>query len=130
LKGEPKVAELAVTVVGSHQGRGPGGLLAAMLRRSAARPRENGIETFLGYVLSENPPIVRIARHWGARVNRDKAGFLKTGAPAPAPRDVALPTARRAFQPRPPPPQSGGRLSAQGRACSSALPISSTPKSS
>jgi len=89
LKGEPTVAELAVTVVDSHQGRGLGGLLLAMLSRSAA---QNGIETFLGYVLSENTPIVGIARHWGARVNWDKEGFLKITAPVP--RDVPLPTAR------------------------------------
>ena len=89
LKGEPKVAELAVAVVDSHQGRGLGNLLLAMLSRSAA---QNGIETFLGYVLSENTPIVGIARRWGARVKRDKEGFLKITAPVP--RNVPLPNER------------------------------------
>lgn len=89
LPGEPKVAELAVAVVDSHQGRGLGTLLLAMLSRSAA---QNGIETFLGYVLAEDAPIMRIARHWGARINRDKEGFLKITAPVPS--DVPLPVTR------------------------------------
>ena len=88
LKGEPKVAELAVAVVDSHQGRGLGSLLLAMLSRSAA---QNGIETFLGHVLAENTQVMRIARRWGARVDRDRQGVLKVTAPVPG--KVPLPTA-------------------------------------
>ena len=76
-------------MIDSHQGRGLGRLLLAMLSRSAA---QNGIETFLGYVLAEDTPIVRIARRWGARVKRDKEGFLRITAPVP--RDVPLPIGR------------------------------------
>ncbi len=57
LVGDPRVAEVALAVLDSYQGRGLGTLLLAVLMRSAKR---NGIEALRGYVLSENHHMLRI----------------------------------------------------------------------
>ncbi len=77
---EPEVAEVAVTVVDSHQGRGIGTLLLGLLSRSAAA---NGIHTFRAYVLESNTAMLRIFRDLGARVLREGAGVLRLDVPVP-----------------------------------------------
>ncbi len=62
LENDPTVAEVAVTVLDSHQGRGLGTLLLALLARSA---REHGIETFRAYVLEDNTAMIRIVSDLG-----------------------------------------------------------------
>ncbi|MFO8075118.1 MAG: GNAT family N-acetyltransferase [Actinomycetota bacterium] len=62
---EETVAEAAITVADAYQGRGVGSLLLGILARSA---RENGIETFRSYVLSENIPMLRIFERLGASI--------------------------------------------------------------
>lgn len=64
---EETVAEAAITVADAYQGRGVGSLLLGILARSA---RENGIETFRSYVLSENTPMLRIFERLGASIIR------------------------------------------------------------
>ncbi len=65
LEEDETVAEAAITVADAYQGRGVGSLLLGILARSA---RENGIETFRSYVLSENTPMLRIFQRLGARI--------------------------------------------------------------
>ena len=67
------VAEIAVTVVDSHQGRGLGTLLLCLATRSAAA---HGIETFRAYTFDSNTAMVRILRDLGARVRRADSGVL------------------------------------------------------
>jgi GNAT superfamily N-acetyltransferase len=57
LPAEPEVAEAAVTVVDSAQGRGLGSLL---LRRLAAAARERGVRWFRGEILASNEPMRRL----------------------------------------------------------------------
>jgi GNAT superfamily N-acetyltransferase len=58
---EPSVAEAAVTVVDSHQGRGLGTVLLGVLALSAER---NGIRTFRGFVLEANAPMLASSETW------------------------------------------------------------------
>lgn len=61
LPDEPAIAEAAITVADSHQGRGLGTVL---LRVLVAAARERGIEAFRAYVLADNAPMLHIlARH-------------------------------------------------------------------
>jgi RimJ/RimL family protein N-acetyltransferase len=62
--GEPEVAELAVTVVDSHQGRGLGTLLLALL---VAAARTQGIERLRSYVLATNVRMLEILDQLGSR---------------------------------------------------------------
>lgn len=62
---EPRTAEVAVTVLEAHQGRGLGTLLLGLLSRSAAA---QGIRTFRAYVLEDNAAMLRIFRELGAHV--------------------------------------------------------------
>jgi protein lysine acetyltransferase len=50
---DPRVAEVAVAVVDSWQGRGLG---TALLDAIAARAREEGVERFTASVLANNSP--------------------------------------------------------------------------
>lgn len=65
LDDDETVAEAAITVADAYQGRGVGSLLLGILARTA---RENGIETFRSYVLSENTPMLRIFQRLGASI--------------------------------------------------------------
>lgn len=58
----PDTAEMAITIVDSHQGRGLGALLFAALARSAAR---NGIRTLTAEVLRENTRAVDLLKRLG-----------------------------------------------------------------
>ena len=65
--GEPPTAEIAVTVADAWQGRGVG---SALLRRLAARARDNGIVRFSGLILAENEPMLRLMAALGPVVSR------------------------------------------------------------
>ncbi len=65
----PDVAEAAVTVVDDWQGRGVG---SALVRRLAARAREEGIREFTATLLSDNRAMLELFRGLGVlRVVRD-----------------------------------------------------------
>ena len=57
-------AEFAVTIVDSHQGRGIGSLLIAVL---AAHAQRNGIETFTGIVSPDNAVMLSLLERMGAK---------------------------------------------------------------
>jgi RimJ/RimL family protein N-acetyltransferase len=76
---DPAVAEVAITVVDSHQGRGLGSLLLGLLARSASR---HGIHTFRAYVLADNTPMLRMLLDLGAEVQRED-GILRLDVPVP-----------------------------------------------
>ncbi len=56
-------AEVAVTVVDSHQGKGLGTLLLAAL---AQRATENGVREFVAFVLSDNHRMLKVFKELGA----------------------------------------------------------------
>jgi GNAT superfamily N-acetyltransferase len=60
--GEPSVAEAAVTVLDSYQGRGLGTLLLHVLADAAVR---RGVSTFRAYVLGENRPVLTMLESLG-----------------------------------------------------------------
>jgi GNAT superfamily N-acetyltransferase len=92
---EPSVAEAAVTVVDSHQGRGLGTVLLGVLALSALR---NGIRTFRAFVLEANAPMVAILRDLGARAEHDGSS-LRVDVPLPAdPEDLPDTSAGRVFR--------------------------------
>lgn len=78
LESDPEIAEVAVTVVDSHQGRGLGTLLLGLLSRSAAA---HGIRTFRAYVLEDNAAVLRIFHDLGATVEREDRGVLRVDVP-------------------------------------------------
>ena len=74
----PTMAEVAVTVADSHQGRGLGTLLLAKLAESA---RINGVHSFLAFVFSYNVPVLKLAREFGSAVKFLGSGLFRvTGA--------------------------------------------------
>lgn len=76
---DPAIAEAAVTVIDSHQGRGLGSLLLGLLARSA---RRHGIHTFRAYVVSDNTPMLKMLFDLGADVRRED-GVLRLDVPVP-----------------------------------------------
>lgn len=82
---DPAVAEVAVTVVDSHQGRGLGTLLLALL---AAWAREHAITTFRALVLRDNEPMLELLRELEARPgSSDDPEVLCLDVPVPADTD-------------------------------------------
>lgn len=79
LKGEPGVAEVAVTVVDEYQKRGLGSLLLALLYRSAQRL---GVEHFRASVLLENDALVHHLQDLGAVMTDRKEGVIEFQLPA------------------------------------------------
>lgn len=65
LADEPTVAEMAVTVLDDHQGKGLGNILLHAIARAAS---ERGIEHFRGEVLSENAPMRALLATLDAKV--------------------------------------------------------------
>jgi RimJ/RimL family protein N-acetyltransferase len=92
---EPSVAEAAVTVVDSHQGRGLGTVLLGVLALSALR---NGIGTFRALVLEANAQMLAILRDLGAKAEHDGSSF-RVDVPLPAdPEDLPDTPAGRVFR--------------------------------
>lgn len=73
-----EIAEVAVTVVDSHQGLGLGTLLLCLTTRSAAA---HGVATFRAHTFESNTAMVRILRDLGARVRRVDGGVLCLDVP-------------------------------------------------
>lgn len=74
LADDSRVAEAAITVVDSWQGRGVG---RSLLRRLARRAREEGIEQFSALVKVENPAAVELLRGLGrSTATRDGSELL------------------------------------------------------
>jgi GNAT superfamily N-acetyltransferase len=67
-QGKPAMAEFGVSVLGKARGRGFG---ARLFERAALHARNRGIETLFIHALSENAPMLKIARNAGASVERD-----------------------------------------------------------
>lgn len=93
----PNAAEVAVTVVDSHQGQGLGTMLLAMLARSAA---ENGIDTWVAEVLTENAAMLHLFRDLGARdAQLEEGGVVRVEIPVPRdPSQVPETPAGKVFQ--------------------------------
>ena len=72
------VAEVAVTVVDSHQGRGLGTLLLAALARAAV---DNGIEELTAVVMSGNTKMLQVFTELAATMQRDAAGEVQVRVP-------------------------------------------------
>ncbi len=68
IKGRPAMAEFGVSVVPTARGRGFG---ARLFERAALHARNRGIDTLFIHALSENAPMLAIARKAGAKVERD-----------------------------------------------------------
>ena len=77
---DPTVAEVAVTVVDSHQGKGLGTLLLVVLTRAAV---QQGITTFVAHVLTENAPMLNLFTALGSTVTLEDAGVLAVRMPLP-----------------------------------------------
>ncbi len=73
-KGEPGVAEAAVTVIDEYQGRGLGTLLLALL---AAVARAAGVQMFRAYVLQDNVRMRRLLEQLGAKTTMESPGVLR-----------------------------------------------------
>jgi RimJ/RimL family protein N-acetyltransferase len=74
VRGEPDVAEFAVTVLDDYQGRGLGTLLLALL---AAAARAAGIRRLRAYVLERNAPMIALLEDLGATTEHDSPGVVK-----------------------------------------------------
>lgn len=68
MPGKPPMAEFGVSVLNKARGRGFG---ARLFERAALHARNRGIETLFIHALSENVPMLKIARNAGAIVERD-----------------------------------------------------------
>jgi len=77
---EPAVAEVAITVVDSHQGRGLGTMLLGVITRSAV---DNGIETFVAHVLGGNVAMLNLLTALGVAVTTDPDGLIAVRTPLP-----------------------------------------------
>ena len=66
--GKPAMAEFGVSVLGKLRGRGIG---ARLFERAVLHARNRGIDTLFIHALSENAPMLKIARKAGATVERD-----------------------------------------------------------
>ncbi|MCG8434862.1 MAG: GNAT family N-acetyltransferase [Gammaproteobacteria bacterium] len=75
---EPDVAETAITVMDTYQGRGLGTLLLAVLSISAA---DNDIKTLRSYVLTENTGFMRKLQKLGAEPRHEYAGIMRLDLP-------------------------------------------------
>ncbi len=78
LKDRPSEAEVAITVIDSHQGRGLGTILLAALSYIA---RDHDITTFVATVLSENHAMLKLFRELGATSHSEGDGILSVRVP-------------------------------------------------
>lgn len=77
---DPKVAEVAITVVDSHQGRGLGTILLSVITRSAI---QHGIEVFVAQVLMHNVPMLKLLQELGGTVTLEHPGVVAVRIPLP-----------------------------------------------
>ena len=68
---DPRSAEVAFAVADDYQGRG---IATRMLERLAAAAGPRGIERFVGEVLAENAPMIRVFEGVGFEVSRAREG--------------------------------------------------------
>lgn len=68
LQGRPPMAEFGVSVMQKGRGRGYG---ERLFQHAILHARNRGIETLFIHALSENGPMLRMARRAGAKVERD-----------------------------------------------------------
>ncbi len=71
--GNPRCAEAAVTIIDEFQHRGVGTLLIGALYWSALR---SGIESFEGYILTENEHMMRLLQVMNARLTFERYGAV------------------------------------------------------
>ncbi len=76
----PTIAEVAITVVDSHQGKGLGAILLSVITRSAI---QQGITAFVAHVLVENAPMLRLFTELGGTVTIEDAGVVAVRMPLP-----------------------------------------------
>ena len=74
LKDEPETAEFAITILDEFQNQGLGTKLLHLLIDAAI---ETGIRKFIGFVLVENAPMLKILDKLGASLNRDEGNILR-----------------------------------------------------
>jgi GNAT superfamily N-acetyltransferase len=84
---DPYVAEVAVTVADSHQGRGIGTLLLSTLAKSA---RNNGVQRFLAFVSWDNAPVLKLVREFGAGIRYLGSGIFRVTGAVPNTLESAL----------------------------------------
>src|SRR5438309_7665572 len=81
LEGDGSVAEAAVVVADTYQGRGLGSILLSMLGVAASA---NGIGLFRAYVGTDNAPMLEILRELGGTVALEEPGLYRVDLPIPA----------------------------------------------
>ncbi|CAN5372029.1 hypothetical protein BH23ACT9_BH23ACT9_37010 [soil metagenome] len=84
LQETPEIAEAAITVIDSHQGRGIGTTLVALLEQ-IAHPR--GITRFRNYVLAENTAMMEIFRQLDGDIVQEGPGLYRVDVPVLGPED-------------------------------------------
>lgn len=95
----PATAEMAITVVDSHQGRGLGSRLFSLLAGSAVR---NGIDTIIAEVLRENTAALKVLRALGGEVTAVNGLTAHVElAIGPAPYSATVPAAGIPKEPSP-----------------------------
>lgn len=77
---DPGSAEVAITVVDSHQGKGLGTILLSLITRAAL---QQGIHTFVAHVLMENAPMLKLFTELGGTVRIEDAGVVSVRMPLP-----------------------------------------------
>ena len=77
---DPRTAEVAITVVDSHQGKGLGTILLSLITRAAL---QQGIDTFVAHVLMENTPMLNLFTDLGGSVKIEDAGVVAVRMPLP-----------------------------------------------
>jgi GNAT superfamily N-acetyltransferase len=87
VRGEPTVAEGAVTVIDDWHNRGIGKTLLFLLARSA---RARGVEAFRAWVMGDNKPILGLLADQGIRYGQWDRGVVEIDVPLPNdPTDLA-----------------------------------------
>jgi RimJ/RimL family protein N-acetyltransferase len=74
----PSSAEYAITVTDSFQNKGLGTILFNLLIEHA---KKNNISNLIGYILSENYPMLKIVKHHNIDIQREKGSLLRVVLP-------------------------------------------------
>ena len=73
-KNESTKAEFAITIVDAYQNRGIGGTLLKLLIQTALK---NGINTFIGFVLEENKPMLHLVKPYPIKMESEEGLLLR-----------------------------------------------------